>query len=110
VGHADNAADAVEFLLFHLPSQRVPKQHRKLALRLLPKPRRRKQGRPKGALGREAYKKRYQLYRDWNWEKARKPSLTKEQFVKERLGITDEDLTGEYALEHRAELMRYSRN
>jgi hypothetical protein len=104
IWYADDAESALEFLLFHLPSQRVSKQHRALALKLLPKPSRRTRGRPKGALGREAYKKRYQLYRDWNWEKACKPSLTKEQYVRERLGKTDGDLTGEYESEHRAEI------
>jgi hypothetical protein len=104
VRNADDAADALQFLLFHLPSQRVSKQHRALALKLLPKPPRRNSGRPKGAPGRKAYSKLRQLYTDWNWEKARRPLLTKEQFAKERLGITDQDLTGDYALDHRAKI------
>lgn len=104
VRHADDAADALQFLLFHLPSQRVSKQHRALAIKLLPKPPRLQRGRPKRAPGRKAYGKLRQLYTDWNWEKACRPSLTKEQFAKERLGITDQDLTGEYALDHRAKI------
>jgi hypothetical protein len=97
VRHADDPEDALTFLLFHLPSQRVSKQHLALALKLLPKLPLRKRGRPKGALGREAYAERYQLYKIWIGEKARRPSLTKKQFVMELLGITDEDLNGEYA-------------
>jgi hypothetical protein len=104
VQYADDAADALQFLLFHLPSQRVSKQHRALAVKLLPNPPRRNSGRPKGAPGRKAYRKLRQLYTDWNWEKARRPLLTKEQFAKERLGITDQDLTGDYALDHRAKI------
>jgi hypothetical protein len=79
----------------------ISKQHRALIAELLPKPPRQKRGRPKGALGDNAYNKRHQLYLDWIYEKTVNPSLTKEQFAKNRLGITDEDLEGEYGSDHR---------
>jgi hypothetical protein len=61
-------------------------------------------GRPKGALGNEAYHKRHSLYLDWVGQKALNPCLTKEQFAKERLRITDDDLAGDYEIEHRAKI------
>jgi hypothetical protein len=88
--------------LFH--RGRISEGHHELAVRLLPKPTRRKSGRPKGALGDKAYNKRCQLYLDWISEKSLRPFLTKEQFAKERLGITDEDLNGEYSSVHRPKL------
>ncbi|MGO8925255.1 MAG: hypothetical protein ACLQF4_20230 [Xanthobacteraceae bacterium] len=84
-----DAEGVLDFFLFHLPLQGAPKEHCHLALKLLPKPPRQKRGRPKGALGNKAYKKRDQLYRDWIYEKTFNPSLTQEQFAKKRLGITD---------------------
>ena len=94
--------------MFHVSMQHgrglISKQHRELALKLLPKPPRRKRGRPKGALGVKAYNKRYELYQDWIYEKTLNPSLTKKQFAKERLGITDDDLEGEYSSDHRAKV------
>jgi hypothetical protein len=94
-----------EFLLFHVPLQHgrglISKHHRELALKLLPKAPRQKGGRPKGALGDNAYKKRYQLYVDWTHDKTLNPSLSKEQFAKKRLGITDEDLKGKDSAYHR---------
>ena len=99
-----DAERALEFLLYHVPLQcgrgLISKQHRNLALKLLPKPPRRKRGRPKGALGIKAYKKRWELYRDWIYERSLNPSLTQKQFAQKRLGITDEELDGEYALDH----------
>ena len=99
-----DAERALEFLKDHVPEQHgrglISKQHQNLALNLLPKPPRRKRGRPKGALGIKAHKKRRELYRDWIFEKSLNPSLTQKQFAKERLGITDEELEGEYALDH----------
>jgi len=83
---------------------RISAKHREIALKLLPKPPRRKRGRPKGALGDDAYNKRYELYQDWIYERTLNPSLTKEQFAKKRLGITDEDLEGEYSINRRAEV------
>jgi hypothetical protein len=88
-------------LLFFVSLRSPSKQHTGLVAKLLPKPPHQKGGgRPKGALGVKAYNKRYQLYLDWIFEKTLNPSLTKEQFAKERLGITDEDLKGEYASDH----------
>lgn len=72
-----------------------------LIARMLHRPSGQKRGRPKGALGDKAYNKRYQLYLDWIYESTFNPSLTKEQFVKNRLGITDEDLKGKYSSVHR---------
>jgi hypothetical protein len=84
--------------------KRISREYRDLVVRLLPKPPRRGRGRPKDALGNKAYDKRYQLYLNWIREKALKPNLTKEQFAKEFLGITDEDLAGEREIEHRAKI------
>jgi hypothetical protein len=83
---------------------RISAKHRELALKLLPKPPRRKRGRPKGAFGGDAYNKRHDLYRDWIYEKTLNPSLTQKQFAKKRLGITDEELEGEYGIDHHAKL------
>jgi hypothetical protein len=99
--------DVREFLLFHISLQHkrglISKEHHRLALKLLPKlvPSGQGGGRPKGAVGKAAYVKRYKLYRDWIYAKTFHPSLTKEQFAKERLGITDEDLEGDYASDYR---------
>lgn len=101
-------ADARAFLIFQLDLMRlrglIYEKHCALADKLLPKPPRQKRGRPKGALGNEAYNKRYSLYLDWVCQKALNPGLTKEQFAKERLGITDDDLAGDYEVEHRAKI------
>jgi hypothetical protein len=83
---------------------RISRQYRDLVVKLLPTPPRRKRGRPKGALGDDAYNKRYQLYLDWIDEKTLNPSLTKEQFAQKRLGITDEDFAGPYEIDHRAKM------
>ena len=95
-----DAEAAREFLLFHVPMQHgrglISNQHCKLALKLLPKPPRRKRGRPEGARGGDAYNKRYDLYRDWNYEKSLNPSLTKEQFTKKHLGITDTEFDADF--------------
>jgi hypothetical protein len=72
--------------------------------KLLPRPPRHKRGRPKGALGDKAYSKRYQLYLDWIYERTFNPSLTKEQFAKNRLRITDDDLNGKYSSNHRTKV------
>jgi hypothetical protein len=82
----------------------ITDKHCALVDKLLPKPPRQKHGRPKGALGNKAYEKRYRLYLDWTYEKTLNPRLTKEQFAKGRLRITDEDLAGEYELDHRAKI------
>lgn len=100
-----NPVEVSDGLLYCVSTQHqrglISKQHRALIAELLPKPPRQKRGRPKGALGDNAYNKRYQLYLDWNYEKTLNPSLTKEQFAKKRLGITDEDLKGEHSSDHR---------
>jgi hypothetical protein len=87
----------------------ISKQHDTLVAKLLPEPTpaHRGRGRPKKAFGKAAQNKKYVLYRDWIYTKARNPSLTKEQFAKQRLGITDEDLAGEYSIDRRAEMDAY---
>jgi len=90
-----------EFFLFHLPIQRISAEHRDLALKLLPKAPARKCGRPRGASNKATYTKKYKLYQDWIYEKSLNPALTKEQFARKRLGITDENLDGEYGIDHR---------
>lgn len=83
-----------EFLLFQISLQEhrglVSKQHHKLVAKMLPKPPARKRGRPKDGLGKATYDNRYQLYMDWTYENAIDPSLTKLQFAKRRLGVTDD--------------------
>jgi hypothetical protein len=105
---AEDTGDPVgvrEFLLFQVSAQQhrglISKQHRGLVIKLLPNLPRQKRGRPKGARGDDAYSKRYELYQDWIYEKTLNPSLTKEEFAKKRLGITDKDLEGEYEFDHR---------
>jgi hypothetical protein len=101
-------ADARALIMFELSSmlskRRITEKHRTLANELLPKPPSKKRGRPKGAIGREAYNKRSSLYRDWIGQQALNPHLSKEQFAKERLKITDKDLAGDFAYEHRAKM------
>jgi hypothetical protein len=100
-----------DFLLFQMSLQHdrrlISKKRRELVVKLLPKPPRQKQkrGRPKGALGDNAYRKRHQLYVKWTQKKALNPSLTKEQFAKEHLSISDEDLKGEYSSDHRTKVV-----
>lgn len=98
-------ADARALLVFQLSlmQQRglITKKHCTLADQLLPKPPPKKRGRPKGALGDNAYNKRYELQQHWTYEKTLNPSLTKEQFAQQRLSITDEDLEGKYGSLHR---------
>ena len=85
----------------------ISKQHRRLVDQLLPKPKLspkaappdRKRRRPKGAFGKAAHCKRYELYRDWIREKALNPSLTKDEFVKKRLGITDAEFEEDFDLD-----------
>lgn len=93
-----NAADAREWVLMW-----VPKNKRKLAAEVLPKPAPsgRGRGRPTGARGNVAYDKMYTLLRDWIYERTLDPSVTKETFAMRRLGVTAEDLAGEYGSAHR---------
>ena len=87
--------DVRDFLLFHVPAQHdrglISKQHRTLALGLLPKPAGRGRGRTKGARGANGYNKNYALLRDWIYEKTTDPSLTQLKFAKARAGVTDEE-------------------
>jgi hypothetical protein len=105
-----DAAIAREFVLFQVSTQfhrrAISNQHRELVTKLLPLPEQpaRGRGRPKGALGNATYEKKYQLYRDWIYEKTFNPSLTKEQFGKDRLGITDKKLNGDHADRYRKQL------
>jgi hypothetical protein len=93
-------AEVRGFLLFQVSLGRsISQRHRSLVAKLLPKTRRPTRGRPKGALGDEAYKKRYQLYVDWIYEKTLNPFLTKEQFVKTRLGITEDQYGADFDLD-----------
>lgn len=75
----------------------ISKKHR--AAELLPKPPHQKRGRPKGALGDNAYNKRHQLYLKWIYEKILNPSLTKEQFAKKHLGITEAQFDADFDLD-----------
>jgi hypothetical protein len=102
-----DAEMARKFLLHQISAQLhrglISKQHRGLVAKLLPKPAPPGQGRgrTKGALGKASNTKRYKLYQDWIYEKTLNRSLTKERFAKQRLGITNEDLKGEYSSVHR---------
>jgi hypothetical protein len=102
-----DAEMARKFLLYQVSAQLhrglISKQHRGLVAKLLPKPAPPGQGRgrTKGALGKASNTKRYKLYQDWIYEKTLNPSLTKERFAKQRLGITDKDLKGEHSSVHR---------
>lgn len=90
-----DAETAKEFLLSHLTAQHqlklISTQHFKRAVEQLPKPPTRGRGRPKKALGSGTYDRKYKLYLDWIYERTLDPSLTKEQFAKKRLGITDQE-------------------
>ena len=102
-----DAAEVRDFLLHQVSGQQhrglLSKQHSRLVAKLLPEPAPSGQGRgrTKGALGKASNTKRYKLYQDWMYERTLDPSLTKERFAKQRLGITDEDLSGDYSSDHR---------
>ena len=68
----------------------ISKQHRKLVRRNVAQASCPKARRPKKALGKDTYDRKYKLYLDWIYESTLDPSLTKEQFAKRCLGITDE--------------------
>lgn len=95
VKETGDAARARDFFLSHISAQHqlgaIAAKHRELVAKQLPKPPARKRGRPKEALGKGTYDQKYELYLDWRYEKTIDPSLTKEQFAKRRLGITDEE-------------------
>jgi hypothetical protein len=88
------AAAMRKILLFQVSMHQhrglISKQHCKLVGELLPKPPARGRGRPKNALGKYTYDRKYKLYLDWIYESTVDPFLTKEEFAKKRLGITDE--------------------
>jgi hypothetical protein len=92
-----NAADTRAWVLLW-----VPEDKRKLAAEVLPKPAPsgRERGRPTDARGNVAYDKMYMLYRDWIYERTLDPFLTKKTFAMRRLGVTAEDLAGEYGSVH----------
>lgn len=94
VKETGDAVMARDFLLTQVSAQHqlglISKEHHELVQQMLPKPSARRRGRPKEALGKGAYDRKYKLYLDWKYEKTIDPSLTKEQFAKRRLEITDE--------------------
>lgn len=83
-----------EFLLFEVSLQQhrgfVSKRHHTILKKMLPRPPPRKRGRPKDSLGKATYDKTDQLYMEWTYESAVDPSLTKLQFAKQRLDVTDD--------------------
>lgn len=102
VAETGDAEGARELLLsrisYHEHRGLISKQHRMLAIRLLPdKPivKQGKSGRPEGALGRRAHRRRSALFNDRTFIEAVLPSVTQEQFAKKLHGITDHDLEAE---------------
>ena len=94
---AKNTCDATaaqDLLLSQVSAQcqlgLVSKQHYELVTELLPKPSAKGRGRPKKARGKGTYDRKYKQYLDWKYASTLDPSLTKEQFAKRCLGITDE--------------------
>jgi hypothetical protein len=85
---------AQDFLLSHVSAQcqlgLISEQHHELVTELLPKPSAKGRGRPKEAFGKGTYDRKYKQYLDWIYASTLDPSLTKEQFAKRCLGITDE--------------------
>jgi hypothetical protein len=92
-----DATAAQDFLLSQVSAQcqldLVSKQHYELVTELLPKPSAKGRGRPKKARGKDTYDRKYKQYLDWRYASTLDPSLTKEQFAKRELGITDEQLS-----------------
>jgi hypothetical protein len=95
-----DATAAQDFLLSQVSAQcqlgLVSKQHYELVTELLPKPSAKGRGRPKKARGKRTYRRKYRQYLDWRYASTLDPSLTKEQFAKRELGITDEQLSRDY--------------
>jgi hypothetical protein len=89
-----DAVTARDFLLAQVSAQHqlglISKQHRTLVTESLPKPPAKVRGRPKKALGKDTHDRKYKQYLDWIYASTLDPSLTKEQFAKRSLGITDE--------------------
>jgi hypothetical protein len=94
VEETGDAPTARDFFLSHVSAQyqlgAISAQHRELVIELLPKSAIKGRGRPKEALGKSTYDRKYKLYLDWISGSTADPSLTKEEFAKQRLGITDE--------------------
>jgi hypothetical protein len=94
VQETGDAAMARDFFLSHISAQHqlgaLSAKHRELVAKQLPKPAAKGRGRPKEALGKSTYDRKYKLYLDWISESTADPSLTKEQFAKRCLRITDE--------------------
>jgi hypothetical protein len=89
-----DAVTVRNFLLAQVTAQHqrglISREHHELVHERLPKPAAKRRGRPKEALGKRAYDRKHKLYLDWRYEKTLDPSLTKEQFAKRRLRITDD--------------------
>jgi hypothetical protein len=89
-----HATAAQDFLLSQVSAQcqlgLVSKQHYELVTELLPEPPAKGRGRPKKARGKDTYDRKYKQYLDWRYASNHDPSLTKEQFAKRELGITDD--------------------
>jgi hypothetical protein len=94
VQETGDAAMARDFFLSHISAQHqlgaLSAKHRELVAKQLPKPAAKGRGRPKEDLGKSTYDRKYKLYLDWISESTADPSLTKEQFAKRCLRITDE--------------------
>ncbi len=94
VQETGDAAMARDFFLSHVSAQHqlgaISAKHRTLVTEMLPKPPARARGRPKKALGKDTHDRKYKQYLDWIYASTLDPSLTKEQFAKRCLGITDE--------------------
>ena len=94
VKDTSDATAAQDLLLSQVSAQcqlgLVSKQHYELVTELLPKPSAKGRGRPKKARGKGTYDRKYKQNLDWKYASTLDPSLTKEQFAKRELGITDE--------------------
>jgi hypothetical protein len=95
VEETGDAVTARDFLLAQVSAQHqlglISKQHRTLVTESLPKPPAKVRGRPKKALGKDTHDRKYKQYLDWIYASTLDPSLTKVQFAKRELGITDDD-------------------
>lgn len=109
VQETGDAATARDFFLSHVSGQHqlgaVSAKHRELVAKLLPKPAAKGRGRPKEALGKGTYDRKYKLYLDWISESTADPSLTKEQFAKKRLSITNEQHKNSYSAHARVDAL-----
>jgi hypothetical protein len=94
VQETGDAAITRDFFLSHVSAQHqlgaISAQHRTLVTEMLPRPPARVRGRPKKAVGKDTYDRKHKQYLDWIYASTLDPSLTKEQFAKRELGISDE--------------------